>query len=233
MRRHHESESGAAEGPRTGPVQAALIDMLWDLEAIRVSIDEPFTLASGNRSPLYVNCRQVISSPDFMRLFTAAARRALAGCEFDAVAGGATAGIPYAAYLACDLNRPLLYVRKSAKGYGTDSQVEGAVTAGWRVLLVEDLITDGGSKLPFLEALEAVDMRVTDVLVLVDREQGGGELLAEGGVTLRALVSRSQALAAGIDAGRLEPAARAEVETYFDDPAGWHQKCGFDYEETN
>lgn len=210
------------------PVRIALIDMLWDLGAIRVSVDDPFTLASGNRSPLYVNCRRVISSPNFMRLFTAAARRALVGLEFDAVAGGATAGIPYAAYLAADLNHPLLYVRKAVKGYGTGSQLEGAVTEGWRVLLVEDLITDGGSKLPFLDALEDAGARVNDALVVVDREQGGRELLATRGVTLRALVSRTQALAAGIEAGRLEPAALTEIEAYFDDPAGWHRERGFD-----
>lgn len=212
---------------QSDPVRTALIDALWDLAAIRVAIDEPFTLASGNRSPLYVNCRQVISSPNFMRLFTAAARRALYGCDFDAVAGGATAGIPYASYLAADLNRPLLYVRKSTKNYGTRSQVEGTVTEGWRVLLVEDLITDGGSKLPFLDALEGAGTAVTDALVLVDREQGGAQVLADRGVALRALVSRSEALARGIAAGRLAPAALAEVEAYFADPAGWHERRGF------
>lgn len=212
---------------QSDPVQTALIDALWNLAAIRVAVDEPFTLASGNRSPLYVNCRQVISSPNFMRLFTAAARRALDGCDFDAVAGGATAGIPYASYLAADLNRPLLYVRKSTKDYGTHSQVEGTVTEGWRVLLVEDLITDGGSKLPFLDALEGAGTAVTDALVLVNREQGGAEVLADRGVALRALVSRSEALARGIAAGRLAPAALAEVEAYFADPAGWHERRGF------
>ena len=208
-------------------LQAALASSLWQHKAIRVQTEEPFELASGNRSPVYINCRSVISSPDFMVLFTAAARSLLATVAFDAVAGGATAGIPYASYLAADLNRPMLYVRKSAKGYGTGSQVEGAVTDGWQVLLVEDLITDGGSKLPFIDALKAQRTVVEDVLVLFDREQGGRELLAQHGVQLHALVGWGQALGAGIEQGEVESEEVSEIESYFDDPAGWHQRRGF------
>ncbi len=209
------------------PIETALTRALWSHGAIRVDVDQPFTLASGNRSPIYINCRTVISSPNFMRLFTAAARSALASVRFDAVAGGATAGIPYGSYLAVDLNRPLLYVRKSSKGYGTDSQVEGKVTEGWRVLLVEDLITDGGSKLPFLDALHSVKTVVEDVLVLFDREQGGGKLLVERGVTLHPLVGRATALASGIELGLLETGTVEEIDRYFEDPHAWHRQRGF------
>lgn len=188
-------------------------------------------LASGNRSPIYVNCRRVVSSPDFMRLFTAAARAALDDCAFDAIAGGATAGIPYAAYLAADLNRPLLYVRKSAKGYGTGSQVEGAVNENWRVLLVEDLITDGGSKLPFLDALADAGVEVHDALVLFDRQQGGEALLSGRGVALRRLAGRNRALEVGVETGRVKPDWIDELERYFCDPAAWHEQRRFDYRE--
>ncbi|MCB1056054.1 MAG: orotate phosphoribosyltransferase, partial [Acidobacteria bacterium] len=92
--------------------------MLWRAGAVRVDLEEPFRLASGNRSPIYVNCRQVLSDPVFMGLFLACARCLLAdrGVASDAVAGGETAGIPYAAYLAQGLDRSMLYVRKKPKG---------------------------------------------------------------------------------------------------------------------
>ncbi len=140
--------------------QAAAL-VFWEAEAVRLNLQKPFELASGNRSPIYINCRQVISDRAFMALFVAAARSILerADASFDAVAGGETAGIPFAAYLAQGLDLPMLYVRKKAKGYGIASKVEGKLPPGGRILLVEDLITDGGSKLGFVDAL---------------REAGGG-----------------------------------------------------------
>ena len=136
--------------PQDDPILARLREAialyLWELEAVRVQPDEPFRLASGNHSPIYVNCRRVISEPGFMQLFRAAGllicqRRDIA---VDVVAGGETAGIPFAAYLAQALAAPMVYVRKRAKGYGMAGRVEGEAPAGSRVLLVEDLITDGG-----------------------------------------------------------------------------------------
>ena len=141
---------------------------LWELGAVRVRPDEPFRLASGNSSPIYVNCRRVISEPGFMQLFSAAATAICGrrGVAVDAVAGGETAGIPFAAYLARALARPMVYVRKKAKGHGLAARVEGHLEEGSRVLLVEDLITDGGSKLGFLDALAAAGGEVSDALVL-------------------------------------------------------------------
>ncbi len=206
---------------------------LWRLEAVRVRPDEPFQLASGNHSPIYVNCRRVISEPGFMQLYRAAAT---AICRrhkvaVDAVAGGETAGIAFAAYLAQVLARPLAYVRKKAKAYGIASRVEGQLTAGSRVLLVEDLITDGGSKLGFLDALAEAGAEVSDVLVLFDRQQGGAELLAGRGVALHAVADRATTLAAGVAAGVLCDQAAAEVEAYFRDPAAWHRARNLEYRQ--
>jgi orotate phosphoribosyltransferase len=204
---------------------------LWAARAVRVDLAEPFELASGNRSPIYVNCRLLISDPAFMRLYTRAARAILAAAQVavDAVAGGETAGIPYAAYLACRQRLPLLYVRKKAKGYGVASRVEGRLEPGWRVLLVEDLVTDGGSKLGFVEALRAAGATVEDALVLFDRQQGGAGVLAAHGVRLHAVTDLATALAAGGAVAGLSPAARAEIDRYLDDPAAWHAARGFAY----
>ena len=207
---------------------------LWRLDAVRVQPDEPFRLASGNSSPIYVNCRRVISEPGFMQLFCAAAtticeRR---GLKVDAIAGGETAGIPFAAYLAQAMARPMAYVRKKAKGYGIASRVEGHLTPGARVLLVEDLITDGGSKLGFLDAIAQAGAEISDVLVLFDRQQGGTELLARRGVTLHAVADRATTLAAGTAAGVLSAEAVEVVEAYFRDPAGWHRARGLEFRES-
>lgn len=205
---------------------------LWQLGAVRVQTTEPFRLASGNHSPIYVNCRRVISDPAFMQLFAATARLIVesAGLRFSVVAGGETAGIPFAAYLASSLALPMVYVRKKAKGYGIASRVEGHFEPGSRVLLVEDLITDGGSKLGFLDALAEAGGTVADALVLFDREQGGAALLASRQVTLHAVTDRVTALTAGEEAGHLGAEGRASVDAYFADPAAWHQARGLSYE---
>ncbi|MEM7357313.1 MAG: orotate phosphoribosyltransferase, partial [Acidobacteriota bacterium] len=223
-----DDRSAAAEvalDPILSRLREAIAFYLWRLEAVRVSPDEPFRLASGNRSPIYVNCRRVISEPGFMQLWSAAALLICEGrgLEIDAIAGGETAGIPFAAYLAPTLARPMVYVRKKAKGYGIASRVEGHLDEGSRVLLVEDLITDGGSKVGFLEAIRAAGGEVHDALVLFDRQQGGSELLAGHGTRLHAVADRATTLAAGQAAGVLSAAASTTVEEYFADPAGWHR----------
>ncbi|MEM8930616.1 MAG: orotate phosphoribosyltransferase [Acidobacteriota bacterium] len=210
-------------------LRQALALYLWDHRAVRVSSEDPFTLASGNRSPIYVDCRRVISDPAFMRLYTGVAALILDRKEVavDVVAGGETAGIPYGAVLAQSLGCPFVYVRKKPKGYGTSSRVEGDLADGSRVLLVEDLITDGGSKLGFLDALEAVGAQVADVVVLFDRQQGGESLLAERGVRLHAVTDRKTAFAVGNSSGLMTETDQLSCEEYFRDAKAWHDKRGY------
>ncbi len=226
------SESPAEESLDRLREAAALL--LWEYEAVVVRPDPPFRLASGNHSPIYVNCRRAISEPTLMALFTTAARllRERRGIRSEVIAGGETAGIPFAAWLASALDRPMVYVRKRAKEHGIAARVEGHLTPGASVLLVEDLITDGGSKLGFLEAIEEAGGRVRDVLVLFDRQQGGEALLAERGVRLHAVTDRATVLAAGESAGVLSPSARRAVDAYFRDPAAWHRERGLEYRKT-
>ena len=204
----------------------------WEAEAVKVDFVQPFKLASGNRSPIYVNCRLLISDPVLMSLYVEAATAVLAaaGVEYDAVAGGETAGIPYAAYLAQAAGRSMLYVRKKAKGYGVASKVEGRLAAGWRVLLVEDLITDGGSKLGFVEALRAGGGRVGDALVLFDRQQGGEQVLGEKGVALHSVTDRATTLRVGQTLEVLTGEQSAEIDHYFADAALWHETRGFAFQ---
>ena len=221
----------SAADPVLARLREAAALVLWELEAVKVRPGDPFRLASGNSSPIYVNCRRLISEPGFMELFVAAARRLTRSSEirFDAVAGGETAGIPFAAYLASAFARPMVYVRKKAKGHGLASRVEGHLEPGAAVLLVEDLITDGGSKLSFLDALAEAGATVRDALVVFDRQQGGAETLERRGVLLSSITDRQTMLRTGEEAGLLAPEDRRSVDDYFRDPEAWHRERGLDY----
>lgn len=205
---------------------------LWRAGAVRVDAASPFRLASGNFSPIYINCRQVIADPEFLRLYAAVASLVLdrRGAEFDAIAGGETAGIPYGTHLAAALAKPCLYVRKKSKGHGLAARVEGSLRAGQRVLLVEDLITDGGSKVTFLDAIREAGARVTEALVLFDRQQGGDELLAARGVRLHSVIDRETAFAVASRCGLLTASEHASVDEYFRDASAWHAARDLPYQ---
>ena len=131
--------------------------MLLEIEAVHFNSTEPFIFASGLPSPVYIDCRKLISFPrirsTLMDFLTVTVMRDAGFEAFDNVAGGETAGIPFAALVAERLALPMTYVRKKPKGYGRNARIEGAMTEGQRVLLVEDLTTDGGSKLSFVDAI--------------------------------------------------------------------------------
>ena len=204
---------------------------LWQLEAIKVNLAEPFKLASGNYSPIYINCRQLISAPAFADLFAAGARILCQqrGVEFDVIAGGETAGIPFAAFLARTFGCPMVYVRKQAKSYGMASRIEGAMRPASRVLLVEDLITDAGSKLSFVEAITASESTVEHVLVAFDRLQGGRESLRERGITLHAITDMDVALAVAEEVELVSSQSLREIRQYLDDAQAWHAARGLEF----
>jgi orotate phosphoribosyltransferase len=131
--------------------------MLLEVDAVRFMADKPFIFTSGWASPVYTDCRRLISFPrvrqTLMDFGTATVMREAGFEAFDAVAGGETAGIPFAAWIAERLELPMLYVRKKPKGFGRNAQIEGHLTEGQRVLLVEDMTSDGLSKVNFCKAL--------------------------------------------------------------------------------
>lgn len=138
--------------------------MLLEIEAVHIRANEPYKFTSGLASPVYTDCRKLISYPRVRSAiidFGVSVILRDAGFEqFDAVAGGETAGIPFAAWIADRLGLPMLYVRKKPKGFGRNAQIEGDLKEGARVLLVEDLTTDGGSKIKFAEAIRAAGASV-------------------------------------------------------------------------
>ncbi len=172
---------------------------LLQTRSVQIRPREPFRLTSGRLSPVYVDIRRLISFPEIraqiIESFARIATERIGLHVIDVIAGGETAGIAYAAFLAERLHKPMIYVRKEPKNYGKSSQVEGVLEPNQRVLLVEDLVTDGGSKVHFTRGIESAGGRVQHCLCVFEyfSEEAGlhraRDTLREHGITLHALAN--------------------------------------------
>ena len=203
--------------------------MLLETRAVHFNADEPFTLASGLPSPSYIDCRKLISFPRIRATlmdFLAITVMREAGFEaFDNIAGGETAGIPFAALIAERLALPMSYVRKKPKGYGRGARIEGVMDEGSRVLLVEDLTTDGGSKLSFVDAIREAGAQCahTAVIFYYGIFPETGKTLADHGVALHYLCRWSDVLHEARAQGAFDAATLDAVQAFLDDPRGWQE----------
>ena len=202
---------------------------LLDIKAVHFNTETPFTLASGLPSPTYIDCRRVIGFPRLramlMDFMTATVLRDAGFEAFDVIAGGETAGIPFAALVAERLALPMAYVRKKPKGYGRNARIEGPMTTGDRVLLVEDLTTDGGSKLSFVEAIRDTGATCAHTAVIFSYGifPGTIESLAAHGLTLHALCTWWDVLAAARESATFDEATLTEVEAFLNAPRAWQE----------
>src|SRR6188472_392804 len=164
--------------------------MLLEVKAVLFSDAKPFIFTSGWASPVYIDGRKLISYPrirsQLIEFAAATVVRDVGFEQFDTVAGGETAGIPYAAWIADRLALPMQYVRKKPKGFGRNAQIEGDIREGARTLLVEDLTTDGRSKINFCKALREAGAVVDHVLVFFfyDIYPEARQIISDLGVTL-------------------------------------------------
>ncbi len=206
--------------------------LLLDIGAVNFRPEQPYTLTAGWASPVYIDCRRVISFPDARRRIIELAVEkleiAIGFDNIDAVAGGETAGIPYAAWIAEAQSKPMLYVRKKPKGFGRDAQIEGSLKQGQRVLLVEDLATDGGSKVTFVEALRGAGAEVTDIFVVFfyGAFPGAEDSMKDLGVTLHYLATWENVLKAAEEGKSFDQDAIEGVRDFLDDPIGWSKAHG-------
>lgn len=206
--------------------------MLLEIKAVHFFDAKPFIFTSGWASPVYTDCRTIISYPRLragLMDFAAATIMRDAGFEsIDVVAGGETAGIPFAAWMAERLGLPMQYVRKKSKGFGRNAQIEGNVVPGQRALLVEDLATDGRSKVNFCNAMREAGLTVEHCFVVFfyDIFAGSRELMQEIGVSLHYLTTWWDVLKVAKASGHFEPKILDQVEEFLHRPAEWSAKHG-------
>jgi len=205
---------------------------LIEVKAVNFSDDKPFIFTSGWASPVYIDCRKLISYPRVRRaLIDFAAVTVIREIGFetvDTVAGGETAGIPFAAWIADRLMLPMHYVRKKPKGFGRQAQIEGDLLEGQRVLLVEDLTTDGRSKINFCKALRNAGARVDDVFVMFNYDifPESRAILDTLQVRLHSLATWRDVLPVAKQGNYFTPKAIEMVEAFLQDPAKWSADHG-------
>lgn len=147
-------------------MQKQIAQILLDLQAVQVRLNPPFTWTSGIQAPIYCDNRLLISDVEARRKVVAGFVKLTEDLEFDVVGGTATAGIPWASFLAEELDLPLIYIRGEAKKHGKQNQIEGRLNAGQKVLIVEDLISTGKSSLAATEAVRQAGGEVKDVVAI-------------------------------------------------------------------
>lgn len=219
------------EGAAPSDIDArrALAGDLLQIGAVSLSPEEPFTWSSGMASPIYCDNRMTLGFP---RIRTAICdgfhHIAMEETgELDVIAGTATAGIPHAAWLAGRLRLPMAYVRGSAKSHGQKNRIEGVVEPGDRVLLVEDLISTGGSALSAVTALEESGANVVAVSAIFTYElDAAAEAFADADVALHTLTDFSTLLDVARREHDLEESAIESLEEWRRDPQAWSTAHG-------
>ena len=206
--------------------------MLFEIEAVHFMTEKPFIFTSGKASPVYIDCRKIISFPrvrsTLMDFGAAKLAQDIGFEQFDAVAGGETAGIPFAAFIAERLNLPMQYVRKKSKGFGRDARIEGDIKKGQRILLVEDLTTDGGSKLSFAEAIRSAGAEVKHTIVIFyyDIFKDSMKKLNDNDLSLHYLATWWDVLNYAKKTNKFDKKTLFSVEDYLNNPIDWSNNNG-------
>jgi len=218
--------------------QSRIAEGLLKTGSVQVYRDRPFVFVSGRVSPVYVDCRRLLSFPDvredIVEQLAIKVKRDIGLEVIDVIAGGETAGIPYAAFVSLKVGKPMIYVRKAAKGYGQSKQIEGVLEAQQRVLLVEDLITDGMSKLGFNAGIRAAGASITHCLCVFEYSldrlglHEGRKKLSEHKIQLHSLVTWDHMLDTGLSKKYFSEQVSQQIQDFLVEPENWGRKMGFE-----
>jgi orotate phosphoribosyltransferase len=188
----------------------SLIAALYQIGAIQFG---EFKLKSGQTSSIYINLRKIISYPDILRTVARIMWEKTRECEFDLVCGVPYTALPIATCLSLEHDVPMIMRRKEKKDYGTKQMIEGEFKAGERCLIIEDVITTGSSIIETAVELQAADLIIQDVVVLIDREQGGKENLSKQ-YRVHTLLSLSDILHSLLHSSDVDPSKRSIIEKF-------------------
>ena len=183
------------------PHLSSLADSLLSAGCIKFG---DFTLKSGLHSPIYIDLRRIITYPKLLAQIAEAYLPILHLLSFTRIAGLPYAAIPIATAISLAGNYPMIYPRKEVKTYGTKAEIEGEYRAGETVAVIDDLATTGGSKFEAIEKLTGVGLVVKDVVVLVDRQSGAKESLAQAGYAMHAVLTINEMLDYWESMGKVE-----------------------------
>lgn len=206
-------------------------EILWRIGAVNFRGDEPYQFASGIKSPIYMNCRAPIFYPDELKTLMAMAVEKITPVvkqkNITVMAGGETAGIPYAMCLAERFHTPMVYVRKKPKGYGMNASIEGGVKPGARAMLVEDLATNGGSKINFVKGLRQAEFLCNDSFVIFYYGIFGlAADMAAMDITLHHLTTAVDVFAVAKEKNLFDVKTLSVVEQFMDNPMAWSAAHG-------
>lgn len=207
-----------------------IAERLLNREAVIVRTDPPFTWASGIKSPVYCDNRKMLGFVEDREAIVEGFKQLIAdnGLDFNVIGGTATAAIPWAAFLAAELHKPMIYIRPEKKEHGAGKQIEGFLPGGQKVLIVEDLISTGGSSVAAATAVREADCTVTDILAIVTWElPKSAATFKEAGLNLHTMTDYSNLIGLAASKGTI-PSDKLQVVLQFkEDPEGWGAKMGF------
>ncbi len=188
-----------------------LILKLHEISAIKFG---EFKLKSGIISPIYIDLRVTVSYPKVLKMVASAMWEKVNNINFDLLCGVPYTALPFATVMSAEHDKPMVMRRKEVKDYGTRKAIEGYFEAGQNCLIVEDLITSGSSVFETIEPLEHEGLKITDIVVLVDREQGGRKHIEDKGYNLHSVLTISRVLEALEQEGKLNNDMVAKIKEF-------------------
>lgn len=204
-----------------------IAERLLEIEAVALKPDEPFTWSSGLKSPIYCDNRLTLSYPHIRKEIVNGLKDLIVEKFPDAelIAGTATAGIPHAAWVSDLLDLPMCYVRSKAKGHGKGKQIEGKALKGQKVVVVEDLISTGGSVITAVTALREAGCDVLGVVSIFTYElERGRKKLVEAGVNVYSLSDFSSLIEVAEAKGHIQEKDLTSLAEWKKDPSEWGKK---------